>query len=438
MSLIKFREEIEIVIINDGQEDYIELIDKYSIKINKLTAPIEYLSIIKLIINGVNLKDIYSNDVHFNEINLSKESIDNVIINLERYHFLQSEKSLKLVTEIKNYENSDVRPNICQDSLYSSDPIKFKDEIRKILKLSESDLKSKNLDYSSNISKVILAPHIDFNIGLESLKTYSMAFNNLFHFDFDVVVLLGTAHFKDSGYFMFCDKNYDSPLINLITDKDLIHTIISNYNHNLDLIHLEKEFNKNGILIDNLAHKNEHSLELHTVFLSYILEVKKQQIPIIPILTGSFNNNLNNNESKHFYGELIQFIFNNIKSKYKKILFLCSGDLSHIGKKFGDEYDAIEKLSELQSFELELINILEQANPEQFYEKLNQINQIWKVCGFAPFYAGLKFLELEQNTQENSKENNPQNKFQSKLLNYATWYERQRESAVSFMSMMFS
>lgn len=424
MNLIKFREEIEVLVVNNGQEDYIELIDTYSLKVNKLTAPIEYLDLIKFIITGIELKDIYSI-----ELNLTKENIDNVVINLDRYNFLQSEKSLKLVKEIQSYLYSEIRPNICEDSLYSSDTTKFNNEICKILKLAENDLNAKNINYSNSFEKVLFAPHIDFNIGLDSLKCYSMAFNTLFHFDFDFVVLLGTAHFKDSGYFMICDKDYDSPLKNLNTDKELINSIITNYKTKNDLLILEQKLNRKGILIDNLAHKNEHSLELHTLFLSYIFKVKNQQIPIIPILTGSINNQLNDKENNLFYNELLTFISNHIKTKYKKVLFLCSGDLSHIGKKFGDDYDAIEKMSSLHTFEVDLIKTLEKANPEDFYNKLNQINHIWKVCGFAPFFAGLKFAELEKNTLQNELKSTP--------LNYSTWYERQRESAVSFMSMIY-
>jgi AmmeMemoRadiSam system protein B len=135
-------------------------------------------------------------------------------------------------------------------------------------------------------------------------------------------------------------------------------------------------------------------------------------------MTGSVEGN---NMDHTTYNQALEIIKTNIFKKYKKVLFLCSGDLSHIGQKFNDKYDALDEVKNLKQFEYNLIQLIERYEIDSFYNYLNENNKKWKVCGFAPFYAGMKLAD----------------KTKGNILNHSIWYERPKKSLVSFMSMIF-
>lgn len=430
MVILKLRKEVVVSILKVDTQEYIELVDTLSLKISKLTAPITAIEIIKALIEGIKYED--TNRLQNN--NVSSEFINYIIQSLEQYYFLDNTNTNLLVQKINNYLEGRYRPMVCGGSLYPTESHLFKQEIEKILNLSQQyHLERKNEVSLNQDVNLVFAPHIDFNIGLNALETYSKAFNFLFDLDYDIIVTIGTAHFRDTAYFMFSDKDYSTPLNNLKTDTDLIKTILDKITNNgpeprqnsVELDTPSSGNKKRSVLVDNLAHFNEHSLELHLVFVSYVLDKMGKKIPILPILAGSVETGSNGNNPHldiEYYKTLTDTIKNEILAKYKKVLFLCSGDLSHIGQKFSDNYDAIEKIDELIKFEKELLNLISTYNVDEYFDYLSKHNSCFKVCGYAPFYAGMLLAQ----------------KTKGILLDYSTWYERQEQSAVSFSSFIFN
>ena len=424
MSKFELRKDINIKIEVIDNENLITLNDPLALNISNVIVPIHLLEFIKILIKGIDINELSQ---VITDLKLIENEVNNVILNLDKFCLLENSKVVKLRNSILEFQKIPIRPNVCMGNLYSSNPEIFIEEIKQIVDLSKEkiigEFKTKlSSNNKSNDVNLIFAPHIDFNIGLNSLEAYSTAFSNLHFLDYDLVVLLGTAHFKNSGYFMFSDKEYQTPLNNLSIDKELINQITDEYQLTNNIYNNNNDPNTTSILIDNLAHKDEHSIELHAIFVSYFNNLKNKDksinTKILPILTGSIEGkNMNQND----YNAAIEIIKKNIFDKYKKVLFLCSGDLSHIGRKFNDNYDALDEIQNLKPFENNLIKMIENYEIDNFYHYLNENNKKWKVCGFAPFYAGMKLAE----------------KSKGNILNHSIWYERPKKSLVSFMSMSF-
>ena len=417
MSKFELRKDISIKIEIINNVNIITMNDPLALNLSNVIVPIHLLEFIKSLINGIEIKDL--NQVVI-DLSLNEYEINNVLFNLDKYCLLENSKVVKLRNAIIEFQKLEIRPNVCQGNLYSSNSEVFINEIKQIVDINKNDIigefAKKNKKQEINL---IFAPHIDFNIGLNSLEAYSSAFSHLEYLDYDLVVLLGTAHYKNSGYFMLTDKEYQTPLNNLSIDKELVSQIISDYKN---LFINNTIVNESAILIDNLAHKDEHSIELHAIFVSYFdfikNEDKSSNIKILPIMTGSVEGN---NMDHTTYNQALEIIKTNIFKKYKKVLFLCSGDLSHIGQKFNDKYDALDEVKNLKQFEYNLIQFIEKYEIDSFYNYLNENNKKWKVCGFAPFYAGMKIAD----------------KTIGNILNHSIWYERPKKSLVSFLSMIF-
>jgi hypothetical protein len=107
---------------------------------------------------------------------------------------------------------------------------------------------------------------------------------------------------------------------------------------------------------------------------------------------------------------------NNIKAS-----FIASVDFAHIGMKFDDNFDAIEKLNEVRVEDNKLIDSIIDLAPEDFFNQIATVGDKWKICGTAPIYSFLKSNTFKQ----------------AKLNKYNQWYEEETQSAVTFASLSF-
>lgn len=437
--IIKLRNDL-IINFGDISGNEFSIIDNFQLKHHKISIPIELKQYIELLIKGVVYKDnLFLIDPNWSN-NFDHNIMINIVFELDKFLLLDNQKSSNKLNEIINYTKLITRPNICEGILYSSNDTKFIEDLTEIM-----EKKSLNITITSNTEdfNLIFAPHLDYYANKYVTQAYANIFQYISKLNYDLVVYLGTAHFINSSLFMFCDKNYSTPLNNTLTDKELINEILDDCSKYLNYIRIKDnsinslDINK-IITIDNLAHKDEHSIELHNTFISFLN--KGSNINILPILTGSFDNNLD----PKIYNCIVDIIKNKIKSKYNKVLFLCSGDMSHIGVKFGDlsnfkiketsinenNFDNLNsilstyeyKKNHYISYEKDIINSFIVNNLSLYKDLMFEKNKDFRICGFAPFYSGLSlFPELKGNLIEHGYTENIQEEF-----------------LVSFITMIFS
>ena len=176
------------------------------------------------------------------------------------------------------------------------------------------------------------------------------------------------------------------------------------------------------LTIDDFAHKPEHSIELQAVLLKYYFG--DRDFNILPILTGSLHEfimNGNNPESNPRYNNFLDALKRAISDLGRKAVIISSVDFAHIGRKFGDDYDASPKLQDLKIEDKVLIDALNKTDKSAFLNKIKQDKDKYKICGTAPIYAMLHAFE-------------PGN---AKFLNYGQWEESDTNSAVSFASLAY-
>ncbi len=321
------------------------------------------------------------------------------IIQLYKHNFLETEEYVAQKQKmINDYLAIPERPPVCAGSTYPNE----KSELEAMLDNFFSTVKKEEIKPGA---KSIIVPHIDFKIGTDVYRTYAAGYHSLRDTDADLFVIFGTSHYAHSDYFMLSEKDYSSPLGTLKTDTEIIEKLKNEYKN---------------LKIDELAHKNEHSIELQAVLLQHYFRGK--DFKILPVLVGSFHEFIENGKSpdtavKSFLDALNKVISeNNIKAA-----FISSVDFAHIGKKFGDTFDAEEKLDELISVDKNLIESLTDNDYNGFFQKIKNDNDKWKVCGTSPMYSMLS----------------SQNGYKGELLQYGQWYEKPTQSAVSFASIAY-
>src|SRR5262249_35111678 len=144
-------------------------------------------------------------------------------------------------------------------------------------------------------------------------------------------VIVGTSHQPVRQRFTLTRKHFKTPLGIAPTDQAYLDRLVAHYGDGL----FEDEF---------LAHLPEWSIELEVVFLQYLYEGRKP-FRIVPLVVGSFQDSVETGSLPSFradVGRMIEALRRAEAETPEPICYLISGDLAHIGPKFGDPVPVAE------------------------------------------------------------------------------------------------
>jgi AmmeMemoRadiSam system protein B len=397
----RLRHDLNFVEIEQNGSNYIFISDRWGYSEYELAITPEFYSLLKFL--GDNTRYDELNEV----LGLDdSESVNSIIENLQTLDdmYLMDSQKFRDFRERKDKEYLElkVRPYACAGLSYPEDRkelLQFLDELT--TKGSKTELK-KDI-------KGFIAPHLDLSLEDVTHSMYSSVFQSVADTDFDLLVILGTAHYDSSDLFMLSTQNYSTPLGEIETDTDFINLWQKYCPHELD-------FNE-------LAHRPEHSIEYHVLLSQYFFQNKK--FKILPILAGSFYEYI----YKGSYPELDQRFTDYINSfkealKYsgKKVIFAASADFAHIGRKFGDDFDAEDKLSILKEEDEKLISSIVKADKQEFFNKIINDKDKFKICGTTPIYSLFSLEDFDE----------------GHFIEYNQWNDIASRSAVSIASFILT
>jgi AmmeMemoRadiSam system protein B len=393
---IEFRE-----IEEDGQEMVI-LLDRTGISPEPVAVSKQLLEIISNLDGSVTLNDLKKifpageeGDIFLNIISDSLDYLD------ERFYLDNKRFHDKRDVFFREFLNNPVREPVCAGSSYPSE----REECNNYLDEFFKSVPKENV--SPGASSVIV-PHIDFRLGKISHEVYAAGYHAIRDNDFDLAVIFGTSHYSNTSDFMLSIKNFETPLGITETDKEIVGKL--------------DELCPGSFLIDELAHKDEHSIELQVVLLQHYFKGRK--FWILPVLSGSLHHFMMNGaypESNAEYHLFLDSLRKIIADSGRKAVFIASVDFAHIGRKFNDDFDAEPILPELEKEDMKLVNSLIAGNHKAFYDKIKSDGDKWKICGTAPIYS-MQSLTGATN---------------GKFLKYNQWNETEAASAVSFASIAY-
>jgi len=202
------------------------------------------------------------------------------------------------------------------------------------------------------------------------------------------------------------DKNFELPLGTVKRDQQTIN----------ELKNTPAEL---GISMHDRAHRMEHSIELHLLFLSYLWD---HDFEVVPFLTRGLDD-LYYMEDGHLGQQLNNFsdLVNQKFAGDNDTFFLISGDLAHFGNKFGDEQAASTMFDDVQAFDEHFLELGATNQKTEMLELMKSNMDAYRICGFPPLYTFLQSMpELTGN-----------------VLSYDLWDERKRDSAVTYGSILY-
>lgn len=399
--LYPLRFDIRSNLVDYNGKEWILLDDPMGYADSPVIISPEFYNILVSIDGELDIKEILNleNEEHGD---ITIEPILAQIQTLDEMGFLLSDSFNQKRAIIENdYIESSIRPAICSGTTYPSNA----EELDNFL---EHFFSSTIRNAENSLAHSILVPHIDFRLGNIASEVYSSAYHTFMDSDAELFVIFGTSHYINSGQYMLTRKNYETPLGIAEVDVDLLDYLQSNHS--------------DTFVMDDFAHKPEHSIEMQVVLLQHYF--KNRKFKILPVLVGSMHryilNNIDPTESSEIF-EFIDALKNYFVQNNIKAAFIASVDFAHIGLKFQDEFDAKEKLDELEIEDYKLIQTIVDLSPIDFYSKIASDKDKWRICGTAPIYALL----------------NANNFKEARLNKYNQWYESETQSAVSFASISF-
>lgn len=335
-----------------------------------------------------------SNTTYEGEIN--PHDILDVVQQLSERCFLLDNVYFKRKEELDHaFREAETREPFCLGTVYpetKDSAISMLDEIKELTPQRES----------ASLSGIII-PHVELS---EGMQAYSGAIRALEASPKpNLVIMFGTSHYGGEGRFIMTEKDYVTPLGRTTTNLDLINTLRASTKHPLTR--------------NDAQHRYDHSIEMVLLLLQYVYGA--EQFTLLPVLVNSLHDRFSSPDSINDEGmnEFLSIIQEYVKNSNQRVLFVSSGDLSHIGRKFGDAESANELITDVTMHDSDVIASMCAHDAEGFFKKIAQNHDHSRICGCAPNYMLMKSIASKN----------------AELLAYQWWDQPSTSSAVSFCSI---
>lgn len=399
------RFDVQIIPIKQDGETYLYFQDQYGYTTNNFAVPQSAQSIFSLFDGGRSVEDI----LKFSGNGVTKEQILEYVQFLDENALLHSQYFRTYAEKLESeYENSDTHHSITAGLSYPDDPAEMEHFLNEAFE---------KLPFSDPVkdAKALYAPHIDLRFGLNS---YVKAFSAIETLKPKRVVVLATSHY--SG--LYPDIYEERPFVISAKDFNMVNGIVKADHRSIEKIReqIGDDTEHYGVSFQDRAHRIEHSIEQHLIFINHLW---KHDFSIIPILVGSLDelfykaDGFQGQQVENFTGLLAELFGDD-----EETFFLISGDLAHIGKKFGDDKPAKELFKEVRDFDGSFLEYGASGTPQKMLALMSEKYDPYRICGYPPLYSFLRTLpDLD-----------------GEIITYDIWDETERESGVSFGSILYT
>ena len=330
---------------------------------------------------------------------IGTDEIERLIEELDQSFFLDTERYKDEKKKIiERFKKQEIRPCYHCGRSYPMQKERLNSFIEDILSLTDPAPPEGEI-------VALISPHIDIQVGK---RLYSLAYSFAEFSSAEIVIILGVGHQFSDAIFSLTKKRFQMPYGVVETHIPIVDRLLT--------------ISDSCISSSDFAHKTEHSIEFQLLFLQHTLRSPFKIVPILcgPLLPfiGDHRRDLYLKKTERFLNTLKDVIEENSDN----ILIVAGVDLSHIGPKFGHQYDAHTLAPRAKRHDNILLDALGSGDSERFWEEISAVKDYFNVCGFSALACLLEIL--------------PPSK--GKILGYEMWHEEATHSAVSFASLLFT
>jgi AmmeMemoRadiSam system protein B len=279
---------------------------------------------------------------------------------------------------VEAFRKSDVRPSTLAGQAYEAEPETLRAQLDGYFEPPDGPGAPEKGKREAPL-RGLIAPHIDLARGGPS---YAAAWAPAVEGPApDAVVILGTAHMGAAdSLFIGTRKAFETPLGASPLDRDLADRLASGVGEAL----FDEEF----------VHAREHSVEFQVLFAQHAFG---PEVPILPLLACSFHEFVMGEKEPWEDGRVrgfVEALREGVEASGKRVLFVASADLAHVGPKFGDSTEANDTLLDaVRRSDMEFLKLAGGVDAAGVYEKIARQGDRTRVCGFPCIYTLLRLLE---------------------------------------------
>lgn len=308
-----------------------------------------------------------------------------------------------------------IRPPACTAS-YGADPVFLRRSLDRLFTAPDGPGRPGPRRPDPHFCAALL-PHIDYARGGLS---YAWAYKELFErTPATLFLIIGTSHYS-LHRFTLTRKHFQTPLGIAPTDSAYIDRLVAHYG--------------DGLFDDELpAHLPEHSIELEVVFLQYLFA--GTPFRIVPLVVGSFHDCITCGREPieaSDIGRMIAALRAVERETPEPICYIISGDLAHLGPKFGDPWPVGRTLLDhSRRQDLALLHTLGGGavkprcfcppDAAAYFRIIAGESDIRRICGLPPTYLVLEAIHPRR----------------GEVLHYDQYIHPHGYESVSFASAVF-
>jgi AmmeMemoRadiSam system protein B len=358
---------------------------------------------------------------------VSLADVEKLVRDLDDRYFLDTERfRVRWKAEIEAYLNRAVRPAAHAGSAYPAEPETLRRQIAAIFAGEKGPGLPRDAAKAGDQTTTgppptcrlcgVLSPHVDLvRAGPALAQAYKTIADRT---DADLFVILGTAHNPMRNLYALTRKDFETPLGVVETDRKFV----SRLNAKMARTPAGQDLN---LLADELAHRQEHSIEFQLLFLQFLLDGRRP-FTIVPILVGSFHEFVAQRVSPRTSPQVSSFAaaLRETEAEHPgRVCYISSGDLAHIGQRYGDRafLDPARLKAQAES-DRELLAAACKPDADGFFGLIARDQDRHRVCGLSPTYTMLAAVRPTS----------------GELLRYDQAVELDGTSCVSFASAAFS
>jgi hypothetical protein len=282
------------------------------------------------------------------------------------------------------YRAEPVRPAVFAGKSYEADPEKLKAQLDGFFRPPEGpgSTPSENADKAL---KAIVAPHVEFS---QAGPIYAWAYKEVREARTpDVFVILGAARGIIETLFACTDKDFETPLGLVKTDKEFLR--------------LFRERGGESFFEEELAHRKDHAIEFQAVFLQHLFGGTKP-FTIVPVLCSFSHLHLGHPDlvkQGERIGRFIEAFRKTLAAFDKEVCFIVSGDLAHIGMRYGDIKPPTDfSFHKTMQADLAMLKHAEEGKPDELLQFIQAEDDARRVGILPPLYTMLKLLDNPKGT----------------------------------------
>lgn len=226
--------------------------------------------------------------------------------------------------------------------------------------------------------RAIVAPHLDYDRGWPN---YAAAYHTLRQLERpDRVVILGTNHFGIGDGVVLTEYGFDSPMGRSPADRAVVDKLVERFGR--------------PVIVDQLDHVAEHSIQLHLPWLQYWYP----GIPVVAALMPDPLTPMVEEDGERVSGEAFTTALEEVLHDVGgRTLFVASCDLSHVGPQFGEPRAVDDQRRiEVERHDRDMMAKFIAGDVDDFLAAMRWNSNPTRWCSIGSMTATLRLIKPEQ------------------------------------------